>query len=420
MEPILHLGWPPLHATPAIVPAIQALLILSFFPFPTDTTSKDNSYALSGMAITLAMQIGLHAPTHDTDYYSSFQINSEDIARRVRLWHYCVKLSSNRAACGLGYPITVSPDRLEKQMDLEGLLSLVPAGLLLEMKLGMLLSRVNSLFSPSRSSRDEEHSKLTRSMIADNFEAQLDELESERTPTNLERLYLNIARLQLRVHCLRDCGNEKEGLSIVQLGLSATLVIDLTESLDAESGLAIHCPHYIYRMITLAAAVLLRFLKVQMHDDRRESTQAYRARYFKAISLMKKMSIINNDMPSRMAHIFSQLWSSDRVFRQANGLTFPIRTQSRLSMSILHDTMWEWREEFAGKRRVSQSRSASLVAYHTGTGSGALNGTSPYAVNPDEVPAGPTSNDSSGMFWDSAFDQDFESMIKEFPEAWPQ
>lgn len=90
MDPILHLGWPPLHATPAIVPAIQALLVLSFFPFPTDTTSKDNSYTLSGMAITLAMQIGLHAPTHDQDYYSSFQINSEDIARRVRLWHYCV------------------------------------------------------------------------------------------------------------------------------------------------------------------------------------------------------------------------------------------------------------------------------------------------------------------------------------------
>lgn len=305
-------------------------------------------------------------------------------------------------------------------MDLEGLLSLVPAGLLLEMKLGMLLSRINSLFAPSPSSGQEEHFRFTRSMMADNFEAQLDELESDRAPSDLERLYLNIARLQLRVHCLRDCGNEKENLSIVQLGLSATFVVDLTEKLDFETGLATHCPHYVYRMITLASAVLLRFLKVQMHDDRRESTQAYRARYFKAISLLKRMSVINNDMPSRMAHIFSQLWSSDRVFRQANGLTFPIRTQSRLSMSILHDTMWEWREEFGGRRRVDQKRPPGLVQYQAGNGSGDLHAHSPYAANPEGVLTDPPSNGSSGMFWDSAFDQDFESMIKEFPEAWPQ
>ena len=90
-ERIVHLASPLLHPTPAVIPAIQGLLLLSSFPFPTDSTSKDTSYTLSGMAINLALQIGLHVPTFSQDYSrSKMTLTQEDIQRRVQLWFHCI------------------------------------------------------------------------------------------------------------------------------------------------------------------------------------------------------------------------------------------------------------------------------------------------------------------------------------------
>lgn len=81
----------------------------------------------------------------------------------------------------------VSPDRLQKQMDLRGLLGLVPPSLLLEMRLGSLLSRINPLFSPSIFPEEEKHASLARSLMSDSFENQLDELESERKLSGMSK-----------------------------------------------------------------------------------------------------------------------------------------------------------------------------------------------------------------------------------------
>lgn len=88
---VVRLALPLLHPTPAVVPAIQGLLLLSSFPFPEDSTYKDNSYTLSGMAINLALQIGLHVPTFSQDYTKTrINLTAEDIARRVQLWFHCI------------------------------------------------------------------------------------------------------------------------------------------------------------------------------------------------------------------------------------------------------------------------------------------------------------------------------------------
>jgi transcriptional regulatory protein LEU3 len=114
----------------------------------------------------------------------------------------------------------------------------------------------------------------------------------------------------------------------------------MTAKLDSEINLASFCPHHIYRMSALAASVLLRILKTRVSTYIRDE-RAGRASYFQEIALLKKMSIHNNDMPGRMAGIFSQLWTSEKAFKpKGDGVAVPaLRIQSRLSMSLLHDTM---------------------------------------------------------------------------------
>lgn len=220
----------------------------------------------------------------------------------------------------------VSPDRLQKQMDLRGLLVRVSPSLLLEMKLGSMLSRINTLLSPStflfEETRDEQ-SRFARTMMSDIFENQLDELESERDLSNLEEIYLYITRLQLRLHCLQDRENPATSLQQAKLGIAASSIIDLIERLDTKTSLVMHCPHYIYRMTALTAAVLLRLAKqpepqATSHESQtpRNASSRYKSYFFRTIPLLRSMSIDSNDMPSRMAKIFSQLWTIDKLFEQ--------------------------------------------------------------------------------------------------------
>jgi hypothetical protein len=96
-------------------------------------------------------------------------------------------------------------------------------------------------------------------------------------------------------------------------------------------------------MMTLAAAVVLRILKTPLSDKLQERDSG-KAAFFTAVALLRKMSIYNNDMPSRIQGIFSQLWESEKVFKPEgeSSKRTALRIQSRLSMSLLHDTMWWW------------------------------------------------------------------------------
>lgn len=132
-------------------------------------------------------------------------------------------------------------------------------------------------------------------------------------------------------------------VNLLKLYTTAVQIIEMVGKLDHETTLASFCPHHIYRMMALAAAVLLRVLKTrlsaQISDDK-----AGKSSFFLAISLLRKMSVYNNDMPGRMVGIFSQLWASEKAFksRGIGDSSTALRIQSRLSMSLLHDTMWWW------------------------------------------------------------------------------
>ncbi|KEF54138.1 uncharacterized protein A1O9_09933 [Exophiala aquamarina CBS 119918] len=437
------------------------------------------------MAVNLALQVGLHVPTFFRDYSRSrTTLTQEEIAMKVQLWFYCIVIHQ-KAACGLGYPIMVSPDRLQKQMDLRGLLERVSPNLLLEMKLGSLLSRINILFSPSTFVLEEiqdKQSMFARTMMSDIFENQLNELESERRLSSLEETYVNITRLQLRLHCLQDRENPASSLQMAKLGIAATSIIDLIEHLDTKTSLVTYCPHYIYRMTALTASVLLRLAKQSQAQSSSivsnisgGASLQYKPYFFRTISLLRRMSVDSNDMPSRMAKIFSQLWTIDNLFEQQPNrspddagtesaaplsTSSPLIVQSRLSMSVLHDCMWRWKDHYRysqssrnpgidhsrttsnnNTRSAAESAPPRQLMLMSGINSTAQNLTTtadpstsfsvPSANNLTFSPGMATSDNMMtpsfvGNFsplgalpWDASLNQEFEMMVQNFPESWP-
>ncbi|TVY52530.1 Regulatory protein LEU3, partial [Lachnellula cervina] len=444
-EPVLKLGWSSMHIGGAVIPNIQGLLILSTWPFPTNSTSKDNTFTLSGMSINLALQIGLHVPLQGQDYSRTrVDLSNENIARRVQLWSYCVVVHQ-KAACALGYPITLPLDLFQRKLELSGHLSLTPRSLNLEIRLASIVGRMNSVLFEYNFDDLQNKPQAAPSMMLDVFEAQLSELERESSEfSDLEALYLQIARLQLRIYYLRCPEDEMFSLNLTKIYTTAIQVIEMTGRLDSEINLASFCPHQIYRMSALAASVLLRILKTRISTYIRDQ-QAGKVSYFQEIALLRKMSVHNNDMPGRMAGIFAQLWTSQKAFKpKGDGIASPeVRIQSRLSMSLLHDTMWWWREEYGDQpytRSLKKEQQANLR--ESSAPSNSLPAES-YLENPNaenNVPENVNSNntqmldqnlvnqtetsdffavdDTMSFLWDP-IDPGFESMIELFPDSWP-
>jgi len=76
----------------APIQKIQGLLILCSWPVPINTMSKDITNILSGAALHLAMQIGLHILGVGQDFERT-KLNPDENEKtfRARLWLQCLK-----------------------------------------------------------------------------------------------------------------------------------------------------------------------------------------------------------------------------------------------------------------------------------------------------------------------------------------
>ena len=99
----------------------------------------------------------------------------------------------------------------------------------------------------------------------------------------------------------------------------------------------------------LAAFIILKISRSCLAG--RVDLRAGEKAYFATILEFRESSLENDDLCARAAMVLGQLWSSTRVFRRPDGVVdgLALRIRSRLSMGIVHECFWWWREEFQGK-----------------------------------------------------------------------
>lgn len=75
---------------------VQAFIILCTWPLPTNRVWTDPSFLLSNIAVTSAIQIGLHRPEHPKEFlarpsrqYVDFVVNESETSERMRTWAVC-------------------------------------------------------------------------------------------------------------------------------------------------------------------------------------------------------------------------------------------------------------------------------------------------------------------------------------------
>ena len=89
-QPLSNLLWATLADVPQSYHVVKALCVLCTWPLPINSTSKDPTFMICGLMMQIAMQIGLHRPSHAQDF-SKFRIDlrEEELKDRVKTWAAC-------------------------------------------------------------------------------------------------------------------------------------------------------------------------------------------------------------------------------------------------------------------------------------------------------------------------------------------
>jgi len=88
--PVTRLVWSTLADIPQSFHVVKALCLLCTWPFPTSSTSTDPTFMLCGTMMQIAMQLGLHRPSHTQDF-SKFRVEliESELRDKVRTWAVC-------------------------------------------------------------------------------------------------------------------------------------------------------------------------------------------------------------------------------------------------------------------------------------------------------------------------------------------
>jgi hypothetical protein len=109
------------------------------------------------------------------------------------------------------------------------------------------------------------------------------------------------------------------------------------------------CPIFIVNALVIACSSLLRLLKSVVARDL--DVEQAKSSFFTGINLLNGIAVDPSDFPAKCSQAFSQLWSSPKAFRKADGTEHTtLRIRSRLVMAPPIDVIWWWRDEMGSEQ----------------------------------------------------------------------
>lgn len=171
-------------------------------------------------------------------------------------------------------------------------------------------------------------------------------------------LYLRAAGLHFRLSAFFDSPDSPDYQShLFSLWQSTSSFLECVFDLNnTAGGLLPHASNYILQMIVAAGFALLKLLNSFFAD---KIKLAYgRELFLRTIQAIRTISVATNDLPSRLAEVLAQMWKSGgsglrKGYGQSEWLddSLQLKNRCRMSMSLVYDSVWRWREEFQAKGR---------------------------------------------------------------------
>ncbi|KAK3676595.1 hypothetical protein LTR78_003369 [Recurvomyces mirabilis] len=381
-QPLEEMLWTTLSQVPQVYHVCKALALLCAWPLPSASTSQEPTMMLTGVMFQLAMQYGLHRPSHAQDF-SRFRVDlrEEDIADRLNTWA-TVNIVAQMVSTGQGQPPLSRWAWYTYGLHLDSMKPELHRLCQIE-KFCDTVTR--TLFTMQRD-HIVEVDEAQRGLQIDMYARELNEMELTIMSTQASRksqphfqgldpqltsssaidvVYLKAAALHLRLTAFFDkptAPNYLADLRNVYIAASSLL----THAIGLPPENFLFMPRYIEQMMLGAAVTLLKLLNsfYASHVD----IPAGRTLFSKTVAALRELSVRSNDLPQRLAEVLAQLWQSSGATEQKlfNGDLGPTRTvpdeslqlrvRCRSSLSLLYDAIWRWRQQVGNEGRQNLDR----------------------------------------------------------------
>lgn len=192
-----------------------------------------------------------------------------------------------------------------------------------------------------------------RRAVVSVLERRADELEGELSPlSDLHEIYMICSRLHLRsFHLFDSPSSPAYETRIISLYTTATSLVEHILNIENNNNaVLLYCPFYVYQMFVCSSFVLLKILQSSVFKTFVDWDSG-RNLFAQSLAAIRRMSVATNDMPWRLADVLTQLSGSEHVHDE-----FELRIRSRMSMSVMFDSLWKWREEFTSRSAYLQSK----------------------------------------------------------------
>ena len=177
--------------------------------------------------------------------------------------------------------------------------------------------------------------------------------DSSTNSVAFSTLYLRAAGLHFRLCAFFDSPTSKDYQAHLLYLWQATIsFLETSFNIETSMGrLLQYSTNYILQMIIAAAFALLKILNSFFAST---IDFEYGKRLFiGAIAAIRQISVKVNDLPSRLAEVLAQLWKNSgagpRKLQNGNeniDNSLQLKVKCRMSMSLVFDSVWRWREEF--------------------------------------------------------------------------
>ena len=169
--------------------------------------------------------------------------------------------------------------------------------------------------------------------------------------------YLRAAGLHLRLSVFFDSPTSKLYFdNLLALYEAATTFLEAILELQGPAGsMLIYSTNYILQMMIAAGFTLLKLLSSFFANY--VDLEYGKGLFTRTITAIRLISAQENDLPSRFAEVLAQFWRASgagskkptQITSDASENSLQLKVKCRMSMSLVYDSAWRWREEFQAR-----------------------------------------------------------------------
>ncbi len=166
--------------------------------------------------------------------------------------------------------------------------------------------------------------------------------------TVINEINLLHAHLQLRCYYFfEDPSLETRKQGLIKAFTTALILVNKVQEVEKMGHFIRYAPNIFARMLTVAALLLMKIINSSY--ARYVDIMSGKKAFSDSLAILRDISLESGDLHDRVCHIMEQLWTVHQAVSMERDQEPTVNLKTRLGGSLLHDSLWTWRDVFGGQ-----------------------------------------------------------------------